>query len=173
MIELTTNFFCLTRMHRTQQRPAGPRRDYYRRRGGGRRRLPARRLDSPWSPGHLRARLSGGVAPPAPRLGAPSALQLVTRVVSIRLGLDGLAGRRGVGRVGHGRQAMGQGHGAGDNAFNGSRDAAGGHAHHAWGVPAGRGGMAGEASQEGDSGPGPLLWPHPLVQGPIEGRGLL
>lgn len=33
---------------------------------------------------------------------------------------------------------MGQGHGAGDNAFHGSRDAAGGHAHHARRVPAGR-----------------------------------
>lgn len=41
-----------------------------------------------------------------------------------------------MGWVGHGGQAMGQGHGAGDNAFHCSRDAAGGHAHHAWRVPA-------------------------------------
>lgn len=88
----------------------------------------------------LCTRLSGGAGRPPARRGrrAPPGLQLVTRVVSICLGLDGLAGRRGVGWVGHGGQAVGQGHGAGDNAFDGSRDAAGGHAHHARWVPAGR-----------------------------------
>lgn len=47
-----------------------------------------------------------------------------------------------MGWVGHGGQAMGQGHGAGDNAFHCSWDARGGHTHHTWRVPAGRGGPA-------------------------------
>lgn len=74
-----------------------------------------------------------------PGRGALPGLQLVARMVSICLGLDGLAGRRRVGWVGHGGQAVGQGHGAGDDAFDCGGDAAGGHAHDAWGVPAGGG----------------------------------
>lgn len=152
MIELTTNFFCLTRTQRTQGsgRPLG--RDYYSRRGeagAASRRLARDSLWSVWPP-----RAPPPHAPGQGRRGcrAPSALQLVARVVSIRLRLDGLAGRRGVGRVGHGGQAMGQGHGAGDNAFYSGWDATGGHAHHARGVPAGRGGRAGEAGRRGTLG---------------------
>lgn len=70
-----------------------------------------------------------------------------------------------MGRVGHGGQAMGQGHGAGDNAFYSGWDAAGGHAHHARGVPAGRGGRAGEAGSRGTLEashiPRPLVSPGP------------
>lgn len=38
-----------------------------------------------------------------------------------------------MGRMGDGRQAVGQGHRAGDDALHGGRDAAGRHAHHARG----------------------------------------
>lgn len=143
MIELTTNFFCLTRTQRTQDSgwPSG--RDNYSGRGEAGATSPARRLDSLCSAGATAGAASAHAAPrapPCPCRGrrAPPGLQLVGRVVSICLGLDGLAGRRGVGRVGHGGQAVGQGHGAGDDAFDGSGDAAGGHAHHARRVPAGR-----------------------------------
>lgn len=39
--------------------------------------------------------------------------------------------------MGHRGQAMGQGHGAGNNTFHSSWDASGGHTHHTWRVPAG------------------------------------
>ena len=162
MTELTTNCFCLTRTRRTQGSgwPSG--RDNY-----SDARRPAPPLTA-WSPGHLwRPRLPVGAAPahacprarPLRRLrrrrgfGALPGLQLVACVVSIRLGLDGLAWRRRVGRVGYRGQAVGQGHGAGDNAFDCGWDATGGHAHHARGVPAGRGRAAGEAG-----GRDPGLW---------------
>lgn len=48
--------------------------------------------------------------------------------------------------MGHGGQAVGQGHGAGNNAFHSSWDASGGHTHHTWRVPAGRGGQTCEVT---------------------------
>lgn len=93
-----------------------------------------------WMP-PLHTWVQGHVAPSTRRQGwrAPHRLQLVTRMVSIRLRLDSLARRRSVGWVGHRGQAVGQGHGAGNNTFHSSWDASGGHTHHTWRVPAGRG----------------------------------
>lgn len=71
-----------------------------------------------------------------------------------------------MGWVGHRGQAVGQGHGAGYDAFDCGRDASGGHAHHAWGVPAGRGRWASEVtvgaphSSTGTEHPGPGTRPR-------------
>lgn len=95
-----------------------------------------------WMPS-LHTWVQGHVAPSTRRQGwrAPHRLQLVTRMVSIRLRLDSLARRRSMGWVGHRRQAVGQGHGAGNDTFHSSWDASRGHTHHTWRVPAGRGGQ--------------------------------
>lgn len=73
-----------------------------------------------------------------------------------------------MGWVGHRGQAMGQGHGAGDDTFHSSGDASGGHAHHAWRVPAGRGSVCEAPYRQPDRAP-PALTASAALRGGSSG----